>query len=174
MKSIKRKLKSQKGFTLAEVLITVLILLMVSSVMAGGIPAAANAYTKAVDAANAQALLSTTVNALRSELSNAWDVSSSGNKIIYYSSDTGSQAKIYLKNGSIWVTDYFDRPTGSQRDHELLSDSAGFTISYTGATYDQGSCVVIISGLSVKKGSTVADMPHDLQIHVVNREVVSS
>ena len=63
-----QKLNSQDAFTLAETLITVLILLMVSAVVAGGIPAAANAYRKAVDAANAHVLLSTTVNALRSEL----------------------------------------------------------------------------------------------------------
>ena len=45
---IRRKLKSRHGFTLAEVLMAVLILLMVSSVVAGGVPVAANAYYKVV------------------------------------------------------------------------------------------------------------------------------
>ena len=60
-KRIRQKLKSRLGFTLAEMLMSVLILLMVSSVVAGGVPVAANAYYKVVDAANAQVLLSTTV-----------------------------------------------------------------------------------------------------------------
>ena len=53
------KLNNEDGFTLAETLMTVLIMLLVSSVIAAGIPAAAKAYRKAVDAANAQVLLST-------------------------------------------------------------------------------------------------------------------
>ena len=54
-----KRLNSRTGFTLAEVLITVLILLMITAVVAGGMPVAANAYYKVVDAANAQVLLST-------------------------------------------------------------------------------------------------------------------
>ena len=40
---------NRKGFTLAETLIAIAILLMVSGLMAGGIPAAINVYNKAVD-----------------------------------------------------------------------------------------------------------------------------
>ena len=64
----RRKLKKKRGFTLVETLITMLILLMVTAVVAGGVPTAANAYYKVIDAANAQILLSETVMRLRSEL----------------------------------------------------------------------------------------------------------
>ena len=67
-KRIRQKIKSRLGFTLAEMLMAILILLMVSSVVAGGVPVAANAYYRVVDAANAQVLLSTTVTMLRREL----------------------------------------------------------------------------------------------------------
>lgn len=106
-----QKLKKIAGFTLAETLITVLILLMVSAVVAGGVPAAANAYRKAVDAANAQVLLSTTVNALRSELSTAWGVSddADGKTLTYYSVRTGAKTKLFNGTGdqnTIMVQDY--------------------------------------------------------------------
>ena len=62
MKNLKRRLRSKKGFTLAEVFIALLIMLMVSAVVAAGIPAASKAYDKTVTAANAQTLLSTTLS----------------------------------------------------------------------------------------------------------------
>ena len=108
MKNTTQKLKKSAGFTLAETLITVLILLMVSSVVAGGVPAAANAYRKAVDAANAHVLLSTTVNALRSELSTAWGVSANNSELIYYSARTGAKTKIYNTDSTIMVQDYLE------------------------------------------------------------------
>lgn len=111
VKNMTQKLKKSAGFTLAETLITVLILLMVSAVVAGGVPAAANAYRKAVDAANAQVLLSTTVNALRSELSTAWGVSddADGKTLTYYSVRTGAKTKLFNGTGdqnTIMVQDY--------------------------------------------------------------------
>lgn len=119
VKDMTQKLKKRAGFTLAETLITVLILLMVSAVVAGGVPAAANAYGKAVDAANAQVLLSTTVNALRSELSTAWGVSADTdkNELIYYCARTGARTKIFngTSEKTIMVQDYlkFDDSTNS-------------------------------------------------------------
>ena len=108
MKNTTQKLKNSAGFTLAETLITVLILLMVSSVVAGGVPAAANAYRKAVDAANAHVLLSTTVNALRSVLSTAWGVSANNSELSYYSARTGAKTKIYNTDSTIMVQDYLE------------------------------------------------------------------
>ena len=97
LKNALKKLKKGSGFTLAETLMTVLILLMVSGVVAGGIPAAVTAYGKAVDAANAQVLLSTTVNALRAELCTAKDVhKTDSEELIYISPFTGSKTKLYL------------------------------------------------------------------------------
>ena len=107
MKDIINRLKANAGFTLAETLVTILILLMVTSVVAGGIPSAVTAYSKAVDAANAQVLISTTVNALRGELSTAKDVHLNGNDVIYISPDTGSKTKLYLASDhTIMVQDF--------------------------------------------------------------------
>ena len=43
-----RKLRSNDAFTLAETLLAILILLMVSAIVAAGIPVAKNAYEKVV------------------------------------------------------------------------------------------------------------------------------
>ena len=59
---IRKKLHSSKAFTLAETLLAVLILLMVSTIVATGIPVARNAYEKVVLASNAEVLLSTTIS----------------------------------------------------------------------------------------------------------------
>ena len=92
-----RKLNSRGGFTLAETLLAVLILLMVSVIVATGVPVAKNAYEKVVVAANAQVLLSTAVNTLRDELGTAWDVEVVEEaKIKYFCADTGARAEIYL------------------------------------------------------------------------------
>ena len=73
LKQMKR-LRSKRGFTLAELMIAMLILSMVTAVAAGGIPVAINAYTKVVETANAQMLLSTTMTKLREELGTASEI----------------------------------------------------------------------------------------------------
>ena len=172
------KLKRAAGFTLAETLMTVLILLMVSAVVAGGMPAAMNAYHKAVDAANAQLLLSTTVNALRDELSTAWDVEVNGTTITYQSSDTGGKSKISVENdGKIMLQEFAGESaawlegiqTGNKRPLVSAVMAKGIknemTASYTGAQCIRNSEnntieYVKITGLEVKSGDlTMAKMP---------------
>ena len=89
------RLKGRRGFTIGEVLVSVLILMMVFSIVAAGIPAAANAYYKVVDSANAQMLLSTTLTRLRTELSTATQVKCSGTTIEYRCA-AGSTTKLWL------------------------------------------------------------------------------
>ena len=84
MRAVLKKLrKSRAGFSLAETLIAILILLMVSAIAGGAIPAASQVYTKTVDVANAQILISTAMNMLRNELGTAQEVYLNGNTIIY-------------------------------------------------------------------------------------------
>lgn len=81
--------KSQGGFTLTEMLVTMLIMVMASILLATGVPAAMDTYSKTVNAANAQVALSTTVSAMRGELSLASDVRYSADKSkVYYLSNS--------------------------------------------------------------------------------------
>ena len=127
---IKEKLRSSTGFSLADTLLAVLILLLVSVIVANGVPAARNAYEKVIVASNAQALLSTTANALRDELGTAWDVKQeSETSVSYYSTNTGSRSVISLNEGEIIINEYIDTDlldiggTEGLRSRKLLNDA---------------------------------------------------
>ena len=95
LRKIKIKGKAQSGFTLVEMLMTVLILSMVSAVVAGGLPMAVSAYTSVVNTANAESLLSTSMIRLRDELGTASEVSC-GEGIIRYKDSGGCKKRIYF------------------------------------------------------------------------------
>ncbi len=169
MKNGIKKLEKNAGFTLAETLMTVLILLMVSSVVAGGIPSAVTAYSKAVDAANAQVLISTTVNALRSELTTAKDVhlSLDGKEVIYISPDTGSKTKLFQDpDGVIMVQDFLQYDeSGPQTQNgtpvqarKLVSDKTvteSLQVSYSAVNWNEDDKEVLqFDNITVKKGDT--------------------
>ena len=100
-KQLKNRIKNRQGFSLAETLLAVMILLMVSAVVAAGIPAAKNAYENVVLASNAEVLLSTAVSSLRNELGMAQDVKSSDAKTLtYYNAARGSSSKLYVGSAS--------------------------------------------------------------------------
>ena len=142
MKNVMKKLKSSAGFTLAETLMTVLILVMVAGVVAGGMPSALNAHSKAVDAANAHVLISTTVNALRSELSTARDVHlNADGDVIYISTSTGSKAKLYKEK--------------DEKGNDVIHASVG---------WEKKDEVLAFNGLEVKKGDTTVEKIEELYI----------
>lgn len=107
---VKRKLKNRAAFSLGEMLVTVIILLLVSTIVATGVPAARNAYVKVVVGANAKTLLSTTIAALRDELTTARDVvvGDDGKTVTYYSANDGAESSIYLAGDVIMLAEYKD------------------------------------------------------------------
>lgn len=81
------------GFSLTEMLVTLLILTLASTLMATGIPVAVDTYQKTVNSANAQVALSTTVTVLRSELGSATELKPDGD-VLYYRCSEGTWASI--------------------------------------------------------------------------------
>ena len=189
-----RKLKQQNGFSLAEMLVAVLILLMVSAVVAGGVPAASNAYSKAVDAANAQVLLSTAATALRDELGTARNVSiSDGTTVRYYSADNGNYSELSMSGSDdrpvIMLTSYLGENVNNS-DSDVSGESASATIygttedtvqwelvssaaitkklglTYDSVSYDNG--IITFTNLKVLKNSTVLAELGQLEIRVIS------
>ena len=176
---VKRGMKAEQrknlraGFTLAEMLVALLILLMVSSVVAAGIPVAVRAYTKVTRSANAEVLLSTSVSALRDQLGTARDITVSEDKksVTYFSDDTGSYSRIDLSSDpdqkdNIMITEYLvpelisDNGGGSSGanggsgqgiSRPLVSNAAAtreLYITYGTISYENG--IISISNLAVK------------------------
>lgn len=89
-KKMTNKLFRRSGFSLAETLVVLIIILLVSSVVAAGMPAAEKAYVNVIQSADAQLFLSSTLTELRNELSTATEVRViSSNQIEYVNPITG-------------------------------------------------------------------------------------
>lgn len=164
------RLNSQSGFTLAETLLAVLILLLVSGIVATGIPVAKNVYDKTIVAANAQVLLSTAVAALKDELGTAWDVNliNNGKIITYFSADTGARTKIDLSGNTIKIQDYTevdglivttDSGVGAERQlisEKSMSDDLVFKIDAEESNKVENDTVFIKNICVCRKGSDIA------------------
>ena len=163
-----KKLHIDKGFTLAETLLAVLILLMVTAIVATGIPVAKNAYEKVVLASNAEVLLSTTISSLRNELGTAQNVktqtSESGEEadsvITYYNAARGASSKLFVEETDkvIMLQRYFSEE-GLSADYDaapLVSSKTStqdLYVTYSSVSYDNDNGIVTFSGLSVNRTS---------------------
>lgn len=180
-----KKLHCKAGFSFAEMLMAILILLLASSIVATGVPVAKNAYDKVVVAANAEVLLSTTVAALRDELGTAKDIEvTGGTSITYYDADINAWSKIYLNSSetsqglkdTIMIQRYvkhgaIDAWEGDP--YPLVSKAAGdkhhgLYATYGGVTGPDSSGIITITGLVVKRGTDTLTKPDQtLKIRVI-------
>lgn len=165
-----RKLESRSGFTLAETLLAVAILLLVSVIVATGMPAARQAYEKVVLASNAEVLLSTAASTLRDELGTAWKVEEYegpyGKGITYFSADTGTRATLTVDSGgkitlkeysSATANDFISGNKAVTEGRELVFQSKNDTtlkVICERITLDKTNRIATISGLCVKHGET--------------------
>lgn len=172
MKKLVQKLNRGAGFTFSEMMVAIVILVMISAM---ALPAALNAYQNAVDAANAHVLLSTTVNALRGELSTARDVKVSEKTITYQDSDTGGQSVLSLATAPFTIQEYNDfnskwldsnatvtaKPNSRllvtaamSRETKNPNSNMTVTLNDTGKV-EKKDGYIVITGLEVKRGDTV-------------------
>ena len=168
----KKKITNKKAFTLAETLVATLILLMVSAIVAAGIPVAKNAYEKVVVKANAEVVMSTAINALRNELSVANDIEVTGDTTITYSSGTyGSRSKIFVDEEGIEYVRYSTSTPGGTAEEKsrLVSKSASdnLTVTYDKAEYDSTTSIIEFTNLRVLKGNKTFVERTPLSISVI-------
>lgn len=128
MKSIMPKKRSRRGFTLAETMLAMLIMLIATAIVVQGIPLAKRVHDKVVDTANAQSVLSTAATLLRDELSMAGRIrvgsqdaegnfqavendGDQGTVVMYLSGNTGRTSRLYVDTDekgvrSIYLEEY--------------------------------------------------------------------
>lgn len=155
------RIKGKAAFTLGEALVAVLILLLVTSIVAAGIPAAIRAYNNVVMASNSEVLLSTSMSALRNELSTAEDIQVSKDKtsVTYKRAHAKTRSKIYLRkpaNDKEKVDIMYKRnaEAADSTAIRLVSKEASdkkmdLHVEYTGIVYETGSNKISFSGLHV-------------------------
>lgn len=129
---MKRNELRKAGFTLAETLLAMMLLLISSALLVAGLPAAFNAYKKVTLTAEANVLISTTMTELRDKLAFAEDVTIAGKNITFTSNNgrkytlgfNDDQAGLYLLDSS--DNDYNPGEAGTYvKDSQLLvSDEA--------------------------------------------------
>lgn len=171
MVCMKSKIRDQHGFTLAETLLAVIILLLASTIVASGIPAARNAYEKVVLASDAEVLLSTTISTLRNELGMAEIISVNNNSIVYFNKARGANAKIYLGSSepkAIMLARYY-KEGDADTNEALISDPASTDNMYV--TFSQivrGDGYLTFKNLQVnrKNGGTGLAGPRDYSVRV--------
>ncbi len=138
MKKGKNRIVRQDGFSLAETLVALIIILLVSAVVAAGLPAAKDAYVKVLESSGAQLFLSTTLSELRNELSTASIVDVQDNSIKYYDPINGETVLSFdAAAGCFKIKSYIDLTTtvsGVERERPLVSKPDKYgnrTINYT-------------------------------------------
>ena len=82
--------------SLAEMMLALLILLIVTSIMTNGMSTVQNVYKTLITGANAQVVLTTAINSLRNELDTAREVTVNGNEITYFNYAIGAYSRISL------------------------------------------------------------------------------
>ena len=68
MNKLIHKLRAQQGFSMTELLVTLVLVGLITTAVAGGISMVARSYTRVVDRADAEQLLATTLNKMQDEL----------------------------------------------------------------------------------------------------------
>ncbi len=172
-KRIKNKIRTRKGFTLAEMLIAVLIMLMVSGIVAAGIPAAKNAYEGVVIASNADILLSTTISALRNELGTARNIETASDKTVtYFSSSRNAYSRLSVdaQDGIMLQRYAAVNDMGTDSDPERLVSKAASTnnllVTYESADYSDG--FVTFKNLVVMRGTDELTEERDVSVRVIS------
>lgn len=142
-RKVKAKLHTSGGFSFAELMLTMVILALMTGMLATGIPVVINTYQRAVDTANAETYLNTTMVALRSRLCvskpvrnpDNTPVLSKENTPVYEHPQTGYY---YFCNSAegIQIVQYLDIDRRRESSQLLAPSEKGKFVSFFG-TFDE-------------------------------------
>lgn len=128
---IKRKLRSRRGFSLGEVLVTLVIVALAVSAIAAGATAAASAQRSITSGSEASVLCGTLAVELADELRFARDIAGGGTAFTFTSSRFGAGAAVGGADGRVLVGGY---PILSEKAYTGLEAAA--KVTYTGGCFE--------------------------------------
>ncbi len=139
MKRLRKKLKSDRGLTLIEMVVGTGILALLGLMLSTGLFLARDSYNNVTEESETQLLLSTLSNLLSNELRYARDITATAGKLEHYTSaNYGSNTKLEIDN------------KGQLRANGLLMLSTG---AYGNGVYKIESCDITFQ----KAGSSKPD-----------------
>lgn len=135
-----KKVKSNQGFSMSEMLLAVLIILLTLGVMGGGITVVKDAYHKITLRAEAQTLLSTAIASISTELRNAQRVEKKEetgqvSDWNFYSAKRGYRLYFENKRNNIYI-----KTEGSSVELPLLTEKTitnGLVLRLEDLTYEK-------------------------------------
>ena len=120
MNKLLRKLHNEKGMTLAETLMAVLIMSIIFTAVGGGVVVMKNNYEKVTLKAKAQVLLASTISMMNMDLESATSVTTNGNDVISFYSSRRNILMNYIDK---------DKDGKAKGIHMVPVDSSGTPIS---------------------------------------------
>lgn len=181
---MKKKIKSEAGVTVVEMLAAALILVLLSAMVGTGMSMAMHAYDKVVAQSEVELLLSSAVDALADELRYAWNVDTSTStpspawspdytnvtEFTYSSDSFGDGIRLCVRGGKIVAK----KGQSTDDDHQVLSNDFG---AYGGnASYKEYevktmkiTCVDDVFNIKLEiKGSTGISAGTTVQVRCLN------
>lgn len=161
----KRKLKENKGSTLTELLMTVLIISLIGSALGGGLVVVQRCYRQFTERAHAATLLSTTATLLTDNLEYATSLTNGDNSISFVNANTQARARLSWTGTEGIILSYesdgdADAAADTGKRTALVSE-AGLTdslyTSFDNISYQvekDGRALITVKGLAVYRKAT--------------------
>ncbi len=133
MKAVK-KLRSRRGLTLAETLVTVAVFAILSVAIFAGVNAAAAVYRESVLVSESQTLVSTLTQAIGDELRLGENVRVSGETVTFDSAKFGPGVSFQVTDGAVYLV-------SGEKTYDLIGKktyTSGLKVDALTLSYDSG------------------------------------
>lgn len=180
-----KKLRSQNGMTLTELLAAIVILGMIGTVLGGGVMMVKNVYQRTQDQANAEQALSLTAQLMTDEFANALEVKDSNG-----SSGTGELVTPLLRSGNshLWlrfsaadwngtgIEKWYGDYTYNDADNKipLLTQAAipdEYYTAFDGYTYSEETACFTVKNLAVYRKKDTSGTSRKTVVRPINLTV---
>ncbi len=145
------KLQNTEGFTLSEMLMTVLLISLVGMAITGGIVAARNVYQRISLRADAQTLLATTVSALTEDLASVTSCTDADGKDVVQGEDKSKNVVVDLI------------VNGETENIYVYAGSRGYQMQYKNGTYKNDTEKAILIVPKMQTGAEIPLLPKKVQ-----------